>query len=35
MSRDEATNEMDSGWCFMVGNEDDEYVNDYHNIALL
>lgn len=35
MLRDEPANEMDSGWCFMVGNEDDEYINDYHNIALL
>ena len=35
MSRAEAEYEMDSGWCFMAGNEEDEYINNYHNIALL
>lgn len=35
MSRDEGRNEDDSGWAFMVGDEDDDYVNDYHNIALM
>lgn len=35
MCRDEALNETDSGWSFMAGNEDDEYVADYKNIALL
>lgn len=35
MCRDEALNETDSGWSFMAGNEDDEYVDDYKNIALL
>ena len=34
MSRDEAMHEGDSGWAFMAGNEDDDYVNDYRNIAL-
>lgn len=27
--------ENDSGWSFMAGNEDDEYVADYSNIKLL
>lgn len=35
MCRDEAMNENDSGWSFMSGNEDDEYINDYNNIALV
>ena len=35
MSRDEALSENDSGWAFMVGNEDDEYTNDYKNILLM
>lgn len=35
MTRDEALNENDSGWSFMAGNEDDEYVADYSNIKLL
>lgn len=35
MTRSEPLGEEDSGWCFMVGNEDDAYTNDYHNIALL
>ena len=35
MCRDEAMNENDSGWSFMAGNEDDEYVADYKNIALV
>ena len=34
MSRDEAMHEGDSGWAFMARNEDDDYVNDYRNIAL-
>ena len=35
MTREEALNENDSGWSFMSGNEDDEYVADYSNIKLL
>lgn len=35
MTREKAMNENDSGWSFMAGNEDDEYVNDYRNIKLL
>ncbi len=35
MCREEPLNDNDSGWCFMVGNEDDKYMSDYKNIALL
>lgn len=35
MHRDESVNENDSGWSFMAGNEDDEYCNNYKNIALV
>ena len=35
MCRDEAMNEHDSGWSFVAGNEDDEYINDYKNIVLM
>lgn len=35
MVRDESLNEKDSGWSFMAGNEDDEYVADAKNIELL
>ncbi|MBQ9983008.1 MAG: DUF2185 domain-containing protein [Lachnospiraceae bacterium] len=35
MCREEAINEDDSGWSFFVGNEDDEYVEDYRNIQLM
>ena len=35
MYRDEPRNEKDSGWSFMAGDEDDEYINDYKNIALV
>lgn len=35
MTREEALDENDSGWCFMAGNEDDEYVEDYNNIMLM
>ena len=35
MCHEEAVNENDSGWSFMVGDEDDEYINDYHNIQLM
>ncbi len=35
MCRDEAINGNESGWSFMAGNEDDEYINDYKNIALV
>lgn len=35
MYRAEALDENDSGWSFMAGNEDDEYINDCTNIALV
>lgn len=35
MCRDEAVRENDSGWSFMAGNEDDEYIADYQNIQLM
>lgn len=35
MRRDASVNESDSGWSFLAGNEDDEYYNDYKNIALV
>ena len=35
MYRAEPVNENDSGWSFLAGNEDDEYYNDYKNIALV
>lgn len=35
MVREEALNEQDSGWSFLAGNEEDEYMNDAANIALL
>ncbi|MCR5608761.1 MAG: DUF2185 domain-containing protein [Lachnospiraceae bacterium] len=35
MTRDEMENDRDSGWCFMAGNEEDDYINNYKNIALL
>lgn len=35
MCRDEAVREGDSGWSFMAGNEDYEYMEDYHNIQLM
>ncbi|MBQ6583390.1 MAG: DUF2185 domain-containing protein [Mogibacterium sp.] len=35
MNRDEGLNEDDSGWSFLAGNEDDAYLGDPANIALL
>lgn len=35
MCREEAIREEDSGWSFMVGNEDDAYLEDYRNIQLM
>ena len=35
MCRDEAMNENDSGWSFVAGNEENEYINDYRNIVLM
>ena len=35
MCRDEAMNENDSGWQFLAGNEDDEYLNDHKNCLLV
>ena len=35
MIREEPLNDKDSGWQFMAGNEDDEYLNNHKNLALL
>lgn len=35
MERTEPINEKDSGWAFMLGDEDDEYVSDPKNIELI
>lgn len=35
MNREEVLNENDSGWSFMAGDEDDEYLSDYKNVTLL
>lgn len=35
MEKSEPVNETDSGWFFMAGNEDQEYVDDYKNIEVL
>lgn len=35
MTRDESVREGDSGWAFMVGNEEDDYCDDYKNILLV
>lgn len=35
MCREEAVDENDSGWSFLAGNEEDEYVEDYRNIQLM
>jgi len=35
MIREEPLNDNDSGWQFMAGNEDDEYLNNNKNLALL
>jgi hypothetical protein len=35
MCRDEIVRENESGWSFMAGNEDDEYIEDYRNIQLM
>lgn len=35
MERNEPHDENDSGWLFMAGNENDEYVADYHNLDLI
>lgn len=35
MVREEPHREGDSGWSFMAGNEDDEFLEDYNNIKLL
>lgn len=34
MERSEPVNEEDSGWIFLAGNENDEYMSDYRNIEL-
>ncbi len=33
--KDEPVSDQDSGWCFMAGNEDEEYNDDIKNIAIL
>lgn len=35
MCRDKAVRENDSGWSFMAGNEDEEYIEDCRNIQLM
>lgn len=35
MRRDESVNENDSGWQFLAGNEDDEYLNDHKTCMLV
>ena len=35
MCREEPLGEDDSGWSFVAGNEGDEYISDYRNIALM
>lgn len=35
MCRDEGLHDQDSGWSFMAGVEDDAYIDDAQNIALL
>ncbi len=35
MERCEPLNERDSGWCFMAGNENEEYTSDGKNIELM
>ncbi len=35
MCREEAMNENDSGWQFLAGNEDDEYLNNHKNCLLV
>jgi hypothetical protein len=35
MIREESQREGDSGWSFMAGNEDDEFLENYKNIELL
>ena len=35
MCREEALSENDSGWSFVAGNEEEEYISDYKNIVLM
>ena len=35
MCKEEPLSDNDSGWQFMAGNEDDEYINDSKNIAIM
>lgn len=35
MRREEPLNDDDSGWEFLAGNEDDEYINQKQNIVIL
>ena len=34
MSRDQPRHEMDSGWLFLSGTEDDDYMDDADNLAV-
>jgi len=35
MYREELSNETDSGWNFMAGNEDEDYTSNYNNFKIL
>ncbi len=35
MERNEPHNEIDSGWAFFAGNENEQYMSDYRNIELI
>lgn len=35
MERNDPYNDQDSGWSFLAGNEDDQYVSNYKNIQLV
>lgn len=32
---DELNDEQDSGWSLFFGDEDDDYLNDYHNVTVI
>lgn len=32
---DELNDEQDSGWSLFFGDEDDDYLNDYHNVTII
>ena len=35
MDREQPVDENDSGWMFMAGDEEEEYLSNYENITLL